>query len=505
MANLNGFGVGNFKAIKDFQWIELAPITVLVGPNGSGKSSLVQALLMFDETIHSHKQYWKYIVHKKPLEDTVSYDVEYFDGFSIDQFSSFDNLFFEKFVLSKESFKQFTNFSNDENIVFRSNYFFDIELVYDNRTLRELKIRGKNTEVYSYFNLDSKEIIINWLNIKEYLIKQIDNAIWMQGSDEYFQPAETSRIFSSLLWAKITDAKGNFSIDFHTFNQEEIKKFAEVFSTVYDDAEIKGLDTWESIGNLFNSLFAALAERNEWKVFFDSYSVFLSEVFYSYIDSREYTYHPCTLQKLDKIIKRNSDSKFNDLIFKFAKDNLKNGYNDGYLKKWMTEFGIADDYEIKILYESYVEFWLLKGDKRINISDIGFGNMQIIKLLLEIRYEYSNVIIEEPETNLHPKYQSKLADLFVDAIKNHRAKFIIETHSEYLVRKLQFLTAKNDIQPKDTVIYYFHHPEEIPNGEKQIKKLTIRDDGMMDDDFGTGFFDESARLTLDLLGIQSQN
>ena len=79
------------------------------------------------------------------------------------------------------------------------------------------------------------------------------------------------------------------------------------------------------------------------------------------------------------------------------------------------------------------------------------------------------VIIEEPEINLHPAFQSKLADMFVEAAKVFNIQFIIETHSEYLIRRLQYLTAKKDIKTDDTVIYYFTHPEQLKKGEEQIK------------------------------------
>ena len=47
------------------------------------------------------------------------------------------------------------------------------------------------------------------------------------------------------------------------------------------------------------------------------------------------------------------------------------------------------------------------------------------------------VIIEEPEMNLHPKYQSLLADLFLELSERYGFRFIIETHSEYMIRKTQ--------------------------------------------------------------------
>jgi hypothetical protein len=51
----------------------------------------------------------------------------------------------------------------------------------------------------------------------------------------------------------------------------------------------------------------------------------------------------------------------------------------------------------------------------------------------------------------------------------------------------------------------YHEFDFVPEGEEQVKTLTIRPDGLMDDDFGEGFFDESTRLIIDLLKIQNRN
>lgn len=225
MANLSGFGVGNFKALKDYQWFELAPITILVGPNGSGKSSLVQAMLRFDDTIHYAQQYWSSIVHKKPMQDGVAFDVEYFGNYSADQFSSFDRLSNGEFNMSKAAAKNLINFdSNNNKIIFKSSYMLDLELVYSFNSLREIKISGKNNIIYTYFNLDSKEIIINWQNIKTYLVNEIDSAIRLEKSEMNFQPAEISSLYNSLLRSKIIDSNGEFSLNFHSLNPEKVEE-----------------------------------------------------------------------------------------------------------------------------------------------------------------------------------------------------------------------------------------------------------------------------------------
>ena len=78
---------------------------------------------------------------------------------------------------------------------------------------------------------------------------------------------------------------------------------------------------------------------------------------------------------------------------------------------------------------------------------------------------------------------------------------------EYLIRKMQYLTASNksELKPSDSVIYYFYHPDNIPKGEQQVKKINIDENGYLNNDFGSGFFDEAHKIAISLFGLnQSQ-
>ena len=83
-------------------------------------------------------------------------------------------------------------------------------------------------------------------------------------------------------------------------------------------------------------------------------------------------------------------------------------------------------------------------------------------------------------------------------------QFIIETHSEYMVRKFQYLVAKGEMKKEDIVIYYFNDPNNIPAGEPQVKKIEILEDGSLSDDFGSGFFDEADNLAINLFNLQNR-
>ena len=194
-------------------------------------------------------------------------------------------------------------------------------------------------------------------------------------------------------------------------------------------------------------------------------------------------------------------------------DHSKKG-ND-FLNKWLNKFEID---EIKLINHKseFCEIRIKRGKKWYDLKDYGYGISQVLPILhsiklapyldSQVKWMYiNNIYIEEPESNLHPKYHSLLADFFVDAIKEFRIQFIIETHSEYLIRKLQYLTAKKEITPNDTAIYYFHHPDQIPKGQKQVKRIDILKDGSLSDDFGSGFFDEAANLVSSIWEARSKN
>jgi len=196
--------------------------------------------------------------------------------------------------------------------------------------------------------------------------------------------------------------------------------------------------------------------------------------------------------------------EFHTFIIEF----LKIFYTDvekAFIKKWLKEYEIADDWKPEIVRGVGSQIFLIKDNEKINLVDLGYGVTQFLPILLKIIYcnntGKKTIVIEEPETNLHPKFQSKLANLFVDAQKTFGISFIIETHSEYLIRKLQYLTAKGEIKPDDTVIHYIGspNPDEREYGEEQVRTIRIKPNGHLTKPFGSGFFDEADRLALLLL------
>ena len=64
----------------------------------------------------------------------------------------------------------------------------------------------------------------------------------------------------------------------------------------------------------------------------------------------------------------------------------------------------------------------------------------------------TTLIIDEPEVNLHPEWQIKLAEILVVLQKKLKLNLLINTHSPYFLRAIQVYAAKHSIA--DRAKYY---------------------------------------------------
>ena len=130
---------------------------------------------------------------------------------------------------------------------------------------------------------------------------------------------------------------------------------------------------------------------------------------------------------------------------------------------------------------------------RVNVAlpDVGFGISQLLPFIVQSLVSEKRIIsIEQPEVHVHPRLQADLGDLLAEAIKEPRQnQFIIETHSEHLILRLQRLIFEKRIQPEDvSVIYVSRGPE----GAK-AERLRLDEEGDFIDEWPDGFFPERLR------------
>lgn len=112
------------------------------------------------------------------------------------------------------------------------------------------------------------------------------------------------------------------------------------------------------------------------------------------------------------------------------------------------------------------------------LIDVGFGISQLLPILVaDLQLESgSTLFIAQPEIHLHPSAQASLADYFVNQIKKKRKRYIIETHSEYLLNRVRLAISKRKLEPGDVSVYYF---ENTLRGT-QTHKVSFTKDGRIE-------------------------
>jgi energy-coupling factor transporter ATP-binding protein EcfA2 len=104
------------------------------------------------------------------------------------------------------------------------------------------------------------------------------------------------------------------------------------------------------------------------------------------------------------------------------------------------EIGISFD-KIK---DEYLDAFIISNSKKLPIDSFGTGVLQIIQILSYI-YLYSPkiLILDEPDSHLHPSNQQKLAEKLNDITSRLNFQAIISTHSRHLLVALRDNAAVN--------------------------------------------------------------
>ena len=100
-----------------------------------------------------------------------------------------------------------------------------------------------------------------------------------------------------------------------------------------------------------------------------------------------------------------------------------------------------------------------------NVMDVGYGVSQSLPILVDImaepvrrtghHREGRTFLLQQPEVHLHPRGQAQLASLFVEAFTKRHNRFLIETHSDYIVDRVRISVRQGLLKPEDVSILYF--------------------------------------------------
>lgn len=123
-----------------------------------------------------------------------------------------------------------------------------------------------------------------------------------------------------------------------------------------------------------------------------------------------------------------------------------------------------------------------------NIVDVGYGVSQVLPIVVDILQAKrgSTFLLQQPEVHLHPKAQAELGSLIGRLAKAEKKRFIIETHSDYLLDRLRMeVRDGKSLKQSDLLVLYFQrtrsgvsiHPlgvdalgnlQDVPEGYRQF-------------------------------------
>lgn len=459
---IKGMGLEGFKSFKNLAFIESKKINIFLGPNSSGKSSFLKSI---------------HILHNSLLnsESSALNLDDYVGGFNSIVYGNQKNSFKFHFTVNEKKIdrKKYTDiekygaliklyynlYENNQMINSKEEsdfgtWFSQVYKKYSNNPIDRFSIEFKETpkrpNVVQEFEivLKNKDIIRIYLKLKSYYIEY--NGVELSNSN------------------LIEPYKFYFKANNLNMKQNTLKKLSESEIDLY----VTTILTLNEIDFEFNSFLKNVIQIRPFRVE-PTRSQYITNYNYSSVG-------PKGENVLSTVLGLKEEKKIQSL------DLINN---------WLNKFDLATNVDIEDLTNSSYSLVLKNKytDIKSNIMDFGAGTSQLLPIVIEsiISPKNSVLVIEEPETHIHPNAQSKLADFFVELVERDPSKQIfIETHSMYLIRQIQILVAMRKIQPEDLNICYFSQNEDGSN----IKFLELSENGQFIADFPKGFFDVAYEL-----------
>lgn len=148
---------------------------------------------------------------------------------------------------------------------------------------------------------------------------------------------------------------------------------------------------------------------------------------------------------------------------------------------------------------SHVSVLIHEGNEAFNLIDMGYGVSQVLPVIAQCwlatkqrpnpRQDALSIsaltAIEQPELHLHPRFQSRLADLLAGVIHATRqsprvrsTQLVIETHSEPMISRLGELVSLGKLDRKDCSVLLF---QKESTGNTSVRTAEFNEDGMLGD------------------------
>lgn len=532
--------IQNLRALKDTNYIDLKPLTILVGKNSSGKSTFLRFFPLMKQTLETRTN-----------EPILWYSPSYVDFGSFKESLNHDSK--EKSITFEFDFKVTKERLNKEISYFvtrryfqtnmiESDHFIDDENEKENVNLRitfsEKKINRIELSIWDHKieylfqdtnkEIENAELIINGKPIREVKLfsryfGDYTNMLPQLFAVEKENIVPIERYFSNHLNSLISSYAVSTKVENDSVFEEVInsiklgdsktlfKSLKEIKSTKTLENRLEALKLDQSDFIEIKNSYLGMVLNSIVDICNDELNSFFSSVKYiAPLRASAERYYRLQGLSLDEIDSQGANIP---MLLNNMSDKDKRSFN-----LWIKE-----NFHIEIIAHSmgghtslYIRY---ENGTQINLADTGFGYSQILPIILilwqavqtseeianlkkmrkKMRFSLHDIdrdksftiVIEQPELHLHPSLQANLIDTFAKIIKVSKGigidlKIIIETHSETMINRVGQLIATNyeefNEELVNVLIFNSSHPY-ISN----IKSTGYTEDGYLTS-WPTGFF-----------------
>jgi len=363
------------------------------------------------------------------------------------------------------------------------------------KAIKEVKIELSNLNLLTGLNGMGKSSLIQTLLLLRQSQKMLDSAISLKGElielgkgqDILYQYADNDEISfkigfqNNLFFERTFIAKDSVQMPFdlgkqssiYNFRNESLfsKSFQYITAEHIGPKQIYQTSTWENEENEFRD-FAKLGDLGKYG---------------------EYTAHYLSMFG-EKLI------KFDNLLH--SKTSSKMLYQQ--VNAWLSEISpnvhLTSYYQPDLnLANQTFKFSTKSGfTNEFKPVNVGFGLTYALPIIVSLLTAWENdlLIIENPESHLHSKGQSKIGELMALAAQNG-VQIIVETHSDHILNGFRVATKRKNIDAEKIRIYYFDRDGDNDAHYCRILQPVIDQDGRIDE-WPDGFFDEFEKNLMEL-------
>ena len=415
--------------------IKIRPITLIYGPNSFGKSSILQSLLLLNQTVNEGRDYKT--VCLLPKGSTVN----------LGTFSDLIN-------------------KNDTSKELRIDISLPFNHYFDNENISAKQDTSLLTKLYFsyYFKLTKGHTILSKIDIWAKIIDYCNTDTIVETPKKLIYTLELK-----------SNQNNVYTIIRHYRN--DIASDEVFLGDSGQKQELKKISFFRLEEFLMEEPFKQIEEILQNLVYVSSFRIQPERVFIPEQNRRDY-------------VGKNGEYTAEILYDKELKKHIN------YWLKEIAGYELSEDNG-----NDKVKSINLNDEKthiqKINLLDLGSGIAQVLPIITQAFKSGNNtILVEEPEIHLHPKAQATLGEMFAVAAKERNNTFVIETHSENLLLRLERLIRLGKLSKDDVSVIYVDKNE---NGSYCIP-LILDDEGDITNinDVPDGFFEEGFNELFDV-------